>query len=114
MAEQRGGRGPGAGGPPGGAREIKVRLSDEIARGVYANGVMVTHSREEFVLDFGMVVGAAGSIVSRVVMTPTQAKRLAVALADHLGRYEHAHGELDPAAGPAIRIGFQPPEEGVS
>lgn len=109
MAEERGGRGP-AGAAAGGRREIKVRLSDEVAKGVYANGVMVTHSREEFVLDFGMVVGSGGTVVSRVVMSPVQAKRLAVALAEHLGRFEHAHGALDPAAGPAIRIGFQPPE----
>ncbi len=110
MAEEKVERGGAPRGPSGAAREIKVRLSDDIARGVYANGVMITHSRDEFVLDFGMVVGSAGTIVSRVIMGPTQAKRLAVALADHLARFEHAHGALDPASGPAIRIGFQPPE----
>jgi hypothetical protein len=110
MAEEQVERGGAPRGPSGAAREIKVRLSDDIARGVYANGVMITHSRDEFVLDFGMVVGSAGTIVSRVIMGPTQAKRLAVALADHLARFEKAHGNLDPAAGPAIRIGFQPSE----
>ncbi len=108
MAEERAGRGSRPGGPPAGAREIKVRLADDIAKGVYANGVMVNHTKEEFVLDFGMVVGAAGIVVSRVVMSPVQAKRLVVALTDHLGRFEHAHGALDPAAGPSIRVGFQP------
>lgn len=111
MAEERrvDGRG-GAGGSTVGPREVRVRLSDDIARGVYANGAMVTHSNEEFVLDFGLIVGASGSIVSRVILSPAQAKRLAVVLQDHVGRFEHAHGAVEPSSGPALQIGFQPSE----
>lgn len=111
MAEERrvdGGGGPG--GPAAGPREVRVRLSEEVARGVYANGAMVTHSNEEFVLDFGLIVGASGSIVSRVILSPAQAKRLAVVLQDHVGRFEHAHGAVEPSSGPALQIGFQPSE----
>jgi hypothetical protein len=110
MAEEKAtqtGMGPGG---PAGTREVRVRLSEETARGAYSNAVGVTHSDHEFVLDFALVVGSSGSVVSRVVLSPAQAKRLAVTLQDHVGRFEHAHGSLDASSGPAFQIGFQPSE----
>ncbi|MFQ5901786.1 MAG: DUF3467 domain-containing protein, partial [Thermodesulfobacteriota bacterium] len=31
---------------------MKVKITDDVLKGVYANSMMVTHTREEFMLDF--------------------------------------------------------------
>ena len=90
--------------------EIKVRLSEQMAAGVYANSMMVQHTGDEFVMDFAMVVGGAGSVVSRVVTSPAHVKRIAAALQDNLKKYEATHGPIKGSgAQPPLRVGFQPP-----
>ncbi|GAB4245247.1 MAG: hypothetical protein Kow00122_01880 [Thermoleophilia bacterium] len=111
MSEGRGARGKEPGGP-GAAREIKVRLTDEVARGVYANSMMVQHTREEVVMDFALVVGSGGSVVARVISSPAHAKRILAALQDNLAKYEAAYGRIQPTSEPATRVGFQPSPEG--
>ena len=34
------------------APQVQINASDEIARGRYSNNMLVTHTREEFILDF--------------------------------------------------------------
>jgi hypothetical protein len=75
-------------------KEVQIRLKEEMAGGVYANSMMVQHTREEFVMDFAMVVQGSGSIVARVVTSPTHLKRIAAALEDNLTRYEKIYGPI--------------------
>ena len=91
--------------------EIKVRLPDSMAPGVYANGMMVQHTADEFVMDFAMVVGGGGTVVSRVITSPAHLKRIAAALQDNLKKYETSYGPITGSgAHPPLRMGFQPPE----
>ena len=75
-------------------KELQIRLKEDMAGGVYANSMMVQHTREEFVMDFAMVVQGSGSIVARVVTSPAHLKRVVAALQDNLTRYEKIFGPI--------------------
>ncbi len=110
MAETAGAKGPERGQNGRRTKEVKLRLPEQVASGVYANAMLVQHTREEFVLDFSMVVGGTGTVVSRVVLSPAHAKRVAAALDENLRRYEAAYGSIKGGDGqPPLILGFQPP-----
>ncbi len=75
-------------------KKIKIKLSDEQARGSYANFMKVFHNREEFVLDFANIVPPNGIITSRVITSPGHLKRMVVALEKNLKLYEEKFGEI--------------------
>ncbi|MCJ7797243.1 MAG: DUF3467 domain-containing protein [Thermoleophilia bacterium] len=100
--------GPGAGSDGRQTRQIKVRLPEAVGAGVYANSMMVQHTREEFILDFAMIVGDAGTVVTRVVTSPGHVKRIVKALQENLAKYEGSHGRVDTAPEAPFQIGFQP------
>ena len=77
-------------------KQLQVELQPDVAKGVYSNMAMVTHSASEFVLDFiTMLPGMAKATVqSRVLMTPEHAKRLLMALQDNVARYEQNFGPI--------------------
>lgn len=83
------------------AGRIEIKLPDDMAGGVYANNMVVTHTREEFVLDFLAVFQRkAGVVTSRVVLSPGHLKRVVRALSENLARYEARHGVLQEAKSP--------------
>ena len=111
MAGRVQGPGPGgSGADPAGrqTRQIKVRMSEAVGGGAYANSMMVQHTREEFILDFAMIVGEAGTVVSRVVVSPGHVKRIVKALQENLAKYEGSHGRVDTSPEAPFQIGFQP------
>lgn len=102
------GKEPGAGLGGRQTRQIKVRLPEAVSAGIYANSMMVQHTREEFILDFAMIVGEAGTVVARVVTSPGHVKRIVAALEGNLAKYEASHGRVDTAPEAPFQIGFQP------
>lgn len=85
------------------AAGMKIKISDEVLRGCYANTLVVTHSQEEFVLDFILSLPPQGVINSRVVTSPRHLKRFIEALRQNLARYEERHGPVAVAPDPAVR-----------
>lgn len=83
-------------------QRIDVKISDEELRGRYANLLRVTHTREEFFLDFINLLPPQGVVTARVVLSPGHLKRIVRALAANLARYEEAFGRLDEAAEPGV------------
>jgi len=85
---------------------IQVQIDDQTAQGLYSNVVLLNHSENEFVLDFGFVPPGtqAAKIRARVVVTPRHAKRLLKALEHNLSRYEAHHGIIDTRARPGETI----------
>jgi hypothetical protein len=80
---------------------IEIKIDDEELKGRYANLLRITHSREEFVLDFIHLVPPQGIVVARVVTSPSHMKRLVNAVAANLARYEESFGPVptwDPPA----------------
>ncbi|RMF53522.1 MAG: DUF3467 domain-containing protein [Bacteroidetes bacterium] len=91
-----------------GSAHLDIELSNEVAEGVYANLVMIAHSSEEFILDFIRIMPGVpkARVKSRIIITPSHAKRLLHALAENIDKYEQAHGEIAEHGGlPAMRFG---------
>jgi hypothetical protein len=86
-------------------RHVHVKVADDKIGGVYSNHMVVAHTREEFFLDFMLMLPNMGMLASRVVMSPPHMKRMLRALSDNVQRYEKKYGtidaETDPPATPA-------------
>jgi hypothetical protein len=87
---------------PGGGIEIKI--SDEELKGRYSNLLRITHTREEFFLDFIQLAPPQGVVTARVVTSPGHLKRIVRALGANLARYEESFGPVAEADDPASGI----------
>jgi hypothetical protein len=85
---------------PGPHKELNVKITDEELRGRYSNLLRVTHTRDEFVLDFINLMPPQGIVSARIVTSPGHLKRLIRALSSNLARYEETHGVVDEAPEP--------------
>lgn len=88
-------------------QQINIKANDETMKGVYANNVMIAHSKEEFIFDFMNIFPPQGQLVSRVIISPGHAKRLLKALEENIKKYEGQHGSITEAQQPVnTGIGF--------
>ena len=83
--------------------QLNIELSEEVAEGIYSNLAFITHSNQEFVLDFIRVMPGTpkAKVKSRVIITPEHAKRLLVALEDNIEKYEAANGRIKTQQDPS-------------
>lgn len=79
-------------------QEIKVKVPDELLKGVYANQMLVTHTKEEFVLDFINFFPPEGVVTARVIVSPGHAKRIAAALRENIEKYESRFGQIEESS----------------
>ena len=91
--------------------QINIELSEEIAEGVYSNLAIITHSNSEFVIDFVRIMPGVpkAKVKSRIVLTPEHAKRLNMALADNITKYEDMNGTIQVNEMPPIPMNFGGP-----
>jgi len=82
------------------ASSINVKIGDAELKGAYSNLLRITHTREEFILDFINVVPPQGIVSARIVTSPGHLKRIIRALQTNLRRYEEAHGVIEEAPDP--------------
>jgi len=85
-------------------RRLAIESDAQAASGVYSNLMMVTHRKEEFVLDFLFVHPQRGpdgdqiaNLRSRVITSPEHVKRIVRALQDNIARYEAKFGAIEEA-----------------
>ncbi len=76
-------------------RQIQVRETGIATH--YANFFTITGGREALLLTFGTQFTRpdAVQVENKVVLSPVNAKRLAVSLGQVIRRYESEHGEID-------------------
>lgn len=81
--------------PKSDKQRITVDLPKDL-KPAYANIVFISHTPGEVMLDFAQVLPRTprGSIVSRVILGPMQAKILHAALAQNIANYERQFGEI--------------------
>jgi len=89
-----------------GVQEIKINFPQNLQGGVYANNMVVSHTKEEFILDFIMVAPPTGTVTARVIVSPGHMKRVLEALRDNISKYERAFGTIQIAEPPKGTIGF--------
>jgi hypothetical protein len=83
------------------AQGLNVKISDEELKGRYSNLLRITHTREEFILDFINLVPPQGIVTARLVTSPGHLKRIIGALSANLERYEQTYGLIHEAPEPA-------------
>lgn len=89
-------------------REIKVNFPEKLQGGVYANNMLIAHTKEEFMMDFIVVAPSNGVVTSRVITSPGHMKRIINALQENVKKYEDKFGVIEQAKEPEAKIGFQP------
>lgn len=89
-------------------QNVNIKISDEVLKGQYANMMMITHTKEEFVLDFMNILPPHGIVASRIITSPGHMKRIMTALAENLKKYEDQFGKITEANTPTNQeIGFR-------
>jgi len=85
-------------------QQISIQIDPQQASGVYSNLLLISHRKEEFILDFLFVQPqrtAQGQTVanlrSRVITTPEHMKRILKALEENISRYEQSFGPIQAA-----------------
>jgi hypothetical protein len=86
--------------------KIDIHLSEEIAQGVYSNLAIITHSHAEFVVDFVSLMPGIpkGTVRSRIILTPQNAKRLLHALNENIQKFEQKNGTIQDNAPQMIPV----------
>ncbi len=84
--------------------QISIQIDAQNASGVYANLMMISHRKEEFILDFLFVQPqrspqgqAIAHLRSRVITTPEHMKRILKAIEENISRYEAAFEPIHAA-----------------
>ncbi len=91
-------------------RKINIKIDDATMKGAHANAMGVSHSKEEFVLDFMNIYPwqQTGVVTSRVITSPGHVKRIYKALEDNIKKYEEKFGKIEEAQAPSGEgIGFK-------
>jgi hypothetical protein len=77
---------------------------------IYANFALISHSPSEVVLDFARVLpNMKARVLTRLVVTPLNAKLLLRALTDNLSKFEATFGEIVVPTQLADQL-FRPPK----
>ena len=87
-------------------QEIKVNFPPHLQASAYSNNMLVTFTKEEFLMDFMLVTPPFGTVTSRVVISPGHMKRIISALQDNVQKYEARFGTIQAAEEPKGNIGF--------
>ena len=79
--------------------KIEVKVDEKIAEGTFANVANISHSPDEFVMDFLFIHPTPppgfGKLQSRIILTPGHAKKIVMALNKNIQEYENRFGEID-------------------
>ena len=88
--------------------QLRLKIDDAVAEGVYVNFGSIVHNRSEFILDLGRIVPGKPEvkILTRVLTTPLHAKQLLRALTQNIEQYEKSYGEISGADESGKRVGF--------
>ena len=81
---------------------MDIKAPEGVLSGKYANMMQVSHSPEEFILDFISAYPPGGEVVSRLIVSPRHMKRIVRALKDNIDKYEQIHGLIVEASEPKL------------
>ncbi len=91
--------------------QLNIEISEEMSEGSYANLVIITHSHAEFIVDFVNVMPGTpkSKVKSRIILTPTHAKRFMKAMIDNVKKFETANGTIQDIEAVELPLNFGGP-----
>lgn len=88
-------------------RQVQIKASDEKLKGEYSNVMRIFHTKEEFVLDFLNIFPPAGTLNSRIILSPGHFRRMIDAMKENLKKYEKSFKTtIEPSEDPET-LGFK-------
>jgi len=84
-------------------QQILINTGDEMSRGRYSNGMMISYGPDEFILDWRLNSPNGAHLVSRIIVSPNHIKRIIDTLKENLDNYEKQFGSIRE-----IKLGEQP------
>jgi len=82
-------------------RKMQITADNETRRGHYSNLALISHRKEEFIIDFLFVDPQAPNqtegralLTSRMILNPGHMKRLYQAIGENVQRYEKNFGKI--------------------
>ena len=75
-------------------KELQINIGDEISRGRYSNSMMVSHSADEFIIDWLLNAPNGTHLLSRIIVSPAHIKRIINTLKGNLDNYEKTYGSI--------------------
>jgi len=83
-------------------KQLQIEIDDATAQGLYSNLAFITHSEQEFVMDFMFMSPQQqkAKVRSRIITSPKHAKRLMAALMDNIRKYEARFGAIPGDSSP--------------
>jgi hypothetical protein len=81
-------------------KKIPIEIDGSVAGGVYSNAAVISHTENEFSLDFIFAQPPRGRVNARVIISPSHAKRLLQALQKNLEMFEQKFGKIKEAPEP--------------
>ena len=88
-------------------KEIRVDFPKELHGGVYSNNMAVSHTGEEFSMDFIMLAPPSGAVKARIIVSPGHMKRIVKALQENISKYEQKFGDIQAAEEPKGKVTLQ-------
>jgi hypothetical protein len=91
--------------------QLNIEISEEISEGEYANLAIITHSHAEFVVDFVNVMPGTpkSKVKSRIILTPTHAKRFMKAMIENVKKFESVNGTIQDIEAVELPLNFGGP-----
>ena len=91
--------------------QLNIEISEEVSEGAYANLAIITHSHAEFVVDFVNVMPGTpkSKVKSRIILTPTHAKRFMKAMIDNVKKFESVNGTIQDIEAVELPLNFGGP-----
>ncbi len=82
-------------------RQMQITADNEVRRGHYSNLALISHRKEEFIIDFLFVDPQTQTpqadqalLVSRIILNPGHMKRLYRAIGENIEKYEKNFGKI--------------------
>jgi hypothetical protein len=89
-------------------QQLQLKADDQTLRGIYANGLQISHTKNEVVFDFLSVLPPQGQLLARIITSPLHAKHILKALEQNIDQYEKNFGRLEAGDEPQREFGFTP------
>ncbi len=91
--------------------QLNIEISEEMSEGSYANLAIITHSHAEFIVDFVNVMPGTpkSKVKSRIILTPTHAKRFMKAMIDNVKKFENVNGAIQDIEAVELPLNFGGP-----